>query len=216
MILHLVTALERLYAGNASSREGRACLERQIGYAIDAAVDVIQIREPNIETGILAGIVRQAVGQAQGTSTRIVVNDRLDVALACGAAGVHLKGNSIPADAVRPTVPAGFLVGKSVHSVEEARSAGPVDYLIAGTAWASASKPGQASLLGVEGLAAIVRAVRVPVLAIGGVTPERIALARAAGASGIAGIDLFLGPPDVRDGCRAETLLDRIATLRGV
>ena len=133
MILHLVTALDRLYAGDARSPEGRACLERQLRFAIDAGVDVIQIREPRLDTGILADIVRKAVHLARGTSTRIVVNDRLDVALSCRAAGVHLKGTSLPASAVRTIAPPGFLVGRSVHSVDEAVHAGPVDYLIAGT-----------------------------------------------------------------------------------
>ena len=165
----------------------------QIQQAIAAGVDVVQIREPLLEAGALASIVEESVERAHGTKTRIIVNDRVDVALACGAAGVHLKVDSLPAAFVRPLVPPGFLIGRSVHSIAEAMSAGPVDYLIAGTVWPTTSKTSDVPLLGVEGLGAVVAAVAVPVVAIGGVTWDRLPLVSAAGAAGAAGIEMFLG-----------------------
>jgi thiamine-phosphate pyrophosphorylase len=124
------------------------------------------------------------------------VNDRLDIALACGADGVHLRGDSIPARQVRLHTPQSFLVGRSIHALEEVDSAGPVDYLIAGTVFATESKPGKSGrdLLGVDGLAAVVRAASLPVLAIGGVTMDRVPEVMRTGAAGVAAIGLFLGP----------------------
>lgn len=158
--------------------------------AITAGVDVIQIRERDLDARPLAALVSSVLHCARGSSTRVVVNDRLDVALGCGADGVHLRGDSIaPADA-RRIAPPPFLIGRSVHSVEDVAAAGGADYLIAGTTFPTASKPG-ASCLGERGLTAIVRAARIPVLAIGGVTVDRLAAVAATGAAGFAAIGLF-------------------------
>jgi thiamine-phosphate diphosphorylase len=125
-----------------------------------------------------------------------VVNDRLDVALACGAGGVHLRSDSISPTAARSIAPEGFLVGRSIHSVAEAEAyASSADYFIAGTVYPTASKPGQPRLLGPAGLAAIVRATSVPVLGIGGVTAGNLDKVVASGAAGIAAIGLFLSAP---------------------
>jgi thiamine-phosphate pyrophosphorylase len=160
--------------------------------AADAGVDLIQVRERDLEASALAAIVAAVMDGVRGTATRVVVNDRLDIALACGADGVHLRSDSIPAQAARALAPAGFLVGRSVHGAEEAvRSAAHVDYLIAGTVFATASKPDARRLLGVEGLRAIVAAVSVPVLAIGGVTADRAEAIVDSGAAGVAAIGLF-------------------------
>src|SRR5208337_1846231 len=85
--------------------------------AIQAGVDLIQIREKDIATRELVRLVASAVERARGTQSRIVANDRLDVALALGAAGVHLGSQSMPAKEVRACVPPGFLIGLSCHSV---------------------------------------------------------------------------------------------------
>jgi thiamine-phosphate pyrophosphorylase len=124
-----------------------------------------------------------------------VVNDRLDVAVACGADGVHLRGDSMTAAAARAIAPPGFLIGRSVHGADEARSAGPVDYLVAGTVFRTASKDATAPLLGIDGLAAVVRAAHhssgTPVLAIGGVSVDCAAEIASAGAAGVAAMGLF-------------------------
>jgi len=157
-----------------------------------AGVDLIQVREPDLDAAALAALVIQVVEVTRTTTTRVVVNDRLDVALACGAAGIHLRGDSVPPDRVRSMAPAGFLIGQSVRGVDDAvRAARDVDYLIAGTVFPTPSKPGLRVHLGVEGLSAIVRTVRVPVLAIGGVSIDRIEAVAGTGAAGIAAIGLF-------------------------
>lgn len=161
--------------------------------------------------------MHELVALARGSRTRVLVNDRVDVALSCGAAGVHLRADSIPADVVRRLVPAGFVVGVSVHSVADAVAAAPAaDYLVAGTVWPSASKPSASSppLLGVEGLARIAAAVAVPVLAIGGVTIDRVHAVARAGAAGVAAIDLFLSPSPDHSGCRAQPLRETASAAR--
>ena len=160
--------------------------------AARAGIDLIHLRERNLEASALAAMARAMMDAVSGSATRVVVNDRLDVALACGAHGVHLRADSIPPAKARALAPAGFLVGRSVHdAAEAAREADDVDYLVAGTVFPSASQPGEHVLLGIAGLRAIVQSVRVPVLAIGGVTADRIAELAASGAAGIAAIGLF-------------------------
>jgi len=205
LILHLVTDRQRL-CRSADRDEQLACLRQQLQHAIDAGVDVIQIRERDLAGRELAAVVRDTLALARGSQTRIVVNDRLDVALACGADGVHLRGDSVSAGAVRAVVPPGFLVGRSVRSVEDAvRASGDADYLIAGTVWPTPSKPGLSECLGEDGLRAIADAVRVPVLAIGGVDASRLALVASAGAAGAAAIGIFASD-DSSLKCRAMPL----------
>jgi thiamine-phosphate diphosphorylase len=121
----------------------------------------------------------------------VVVNDRLDVALAAGAHGVHLKSSSYPPARVRAITPAGFLVGRSIHSAQDAIGlSATVDYVIFGTVFPSSSKPGRTPV-GPAALAEAVLATPIPVLAIGGVSAETAELVAEAGAAGIAGIGLF-------------------------
>jgi thiamine-phosphate pyrophosphorylase len=172
--------------------------------AIEAEIDLLQVRERDLSARQLAVLVRAMVVLANGSHTRIVVNDRVDIALAAGAAGVHLRSDSISPSRARSMVPPGFLIGCSVHNAAEASRAGAdVDYLVAGTVWATRSKPAGHALLGTDGLAAIVQGSTVPVLAIGGVTVERTAEVTAAGAAGIAAIGLFM-PSDTAADKTAE------------
>jgi thiamine-phosphate pyrophosphorylase len=187
-----------------------------VQYAVEARVDVVQIRERDLPGSELAALVREAVAIARGTPSRVIVNDRLDVALACGASGVHLRGDSVPPAAVRRSVPPGFLVGRSVRNVEEAAAAARyVDYLVAGTVWPSESKRRHHAVLGTSGLAAIARSANVPVLAIGGVELSRLPAVAASGAAGVAAIGLFLAP-DARPmaACRATPLTHIVEVAR--
>ena len=154
-MLCLVTDRRRLAGAAATPEEWQRCLVAQTRYAVEAGVELVQVRERDLAAAELAAIVRQIVEVAQGTRTHVIVNDRLDVALACGAAGVHLRGDSIDGCAARRMAPDGFLIGRSVHSLDEALSATAVDYLIAGTVFPSRSKSGAAPLLGVDGVRAI-------------------------------------------------------------
>jgi thiamine-phosphate pyrophosphorylase len=168
-------------------------LVQSVGAAARAGVDLIQVRERAVDDLALAAAVGRCVHAVRGTRARVVVNDRLDVALAGGAHGVHLRGDSYPAARVRSMTAAGFLVGRSVHNVEEAVRAsadGSVDYLIFGTVFATSSKPGHVPA-GLTLLADTVRAAQVPVLAVGGVTADNAPLVARAGAAGVAAIGLF-------------------------
>lgn len=214
MILHLVTDRRRL-APAAAPSDATACVVEQARFAIDAGIDVIQVRERDLDVRDLMALVVQVVALARGSRTRVVVNERLDVALAAGADGVHLPARALPASEARRLAPPGFLVGRSVHSLEEASVSEGADYLVAGTVWPSASKPGRTKLLGVEGMAAIVRASTVPVLGIGGITLGRVREIVDAGVAGIAAIGLFVGDP-VPGRCGAaplDTLTQRLRSF---
>jgi thiamine-phosphate pyrophosphorylase len=163
-----------------------------------AGVTLVQVRERHLEGAALTELVRRCVAAVRGTPTRVVVNDRADVALAAGAHGVHLRADSFPASRLRAIAPAGWLLGRSVHSREDAVAAatsGGVDYLLFGTVFASASKPGRAPA-GVPALAEVCRAVPLPVLAVGGITVDNLHEVAAAGAAGYAAIGFFAAPLD--------------------
>jgi thiamine-phosphate pyrophosphorylase len=211
----LVTDRHRLVPPGTADDVATRCLLTQLHHAVEAGVDLIQVRERDLEASALASLVREALAAARGTPTRVIVNDRVDVALACGADGVHLRGDSMGVALVRRLAPAPFIIGRSVHAVDDVAAAGGADYLIAGTVFASASKPHAASLLGVDGLRAIVRAATAPVLAIGGVSAENVPDVAAAGASGIAAISLFVRAGGPARGCRACALQDLVAAVRG-
>jgi thiamine-phosphate diphosphorylase len=201
--LFLVTDRRRL-AGDVPLETARRCLLRQVEAAVAARLDCIIVRERDLEARDLTDLTMSIVAMTRETSTRVVVNDRVDVALASGADGVHLRGDSIAPGIVRRMTPQGFLIGRSVHTAQEAASVAGVDYLIAGTVWTSASKHAGQQLLGLNGFSGVVRAARVPVLAIGGVTIDRIGEIATAGGAGIAAIGLFMG--DASDECRVVQL----------
>jgi thiamine-phosphate pyrophosphorylase len=182
---------------------------------------VLQIRERDLEAGELARLCADFLRVARGSRSRVVVNDRVDVAFACGAHGVHLRGDSMPPAAVRAMSPRGFLIGRSVRSPEEAEAAsGVVDYLIAGTVWATTSKAGleTSRLLGSAGLSQIAHRVTVPVLGIGGISLERIDAVAKSGASGVAAIGLFMGPQQPGSGlsCGAVPLAETLRFANGL
>lgn len=192
-VICLVTDRRRLVGDDASVDTALAALVRLAREAVAAGVSLIQIREPGLETAQLVDLVAAIVDLTRGSPTLAVVNDRLDVALTSGAHGVHLRGDSIPPRAARALAPPGFVIGRSVHRLDEAREHAPaVDYLIAGTVLPTSSKPSAELLLGARGLREIATAVDVPVLAIGGISIDRVREAAAAGAAGVAGIGLFL------------------------
>lgn len=212
MILHLVTDRRRLaQAGDETARA--RCLLDQVWRAVEAEIDVIQLRERDLEAAALLRLATAMLALVAGSRTRLVINERLDVALAAGAHGVHLRAGSIAADRVRTIAPGGFLVGRSIHSEAEARSAGPVDYLIAGSVWPTSGKPEGHPVLAPEGLARIVRAAAVPVIAIGGVEPSRAQAIRDAGAAGVAAIAAWMAPA-VDHPCRAMPLQERARAFR--
>ena len=168
-------------------------LVNRVAIAARAGVHLIQIRQAALEAGALHRIVVRAVRAVAGTAARILVNERVDVALAAGAHGVHLRGASMPGARVRRIVPSGFLIGRSVHSGDEAKrvvSGGGLDYLLFGTVFATSSKPGTVGV-GAGTLAAVCAGVAIPVLAVGGIGPPCLGSVGRSGAAGWGGIGLF-------------------------
>ena len=191
--ISLITARARLAPEARTLREELRRLELQIDEGFDAGIDLIQIREPDVDAGRLAAFVHRVAARAG--SSRVLVNDRIDVAAIAGAGGVHLRADSIAAIQAR-TFNHAWTIGRSVHAGDDfALAAEAADYLLFGTVYPTESKQ-SARGTGVAALRHAVQAAPVPVLAIGGMTPERAGECARAGAAGIAAIGLFL--PEAR------------------
>jgi thiamine-phosphate diphosphorylase len=174
-------------------------LIRRIGVAARAGVHLVQIRERDMADGALVALVERAVAAVRGTRARVLVNDRVDVALAASAHGVHLRGDSVPASRVRTITPPAFLLGRSVHTREEAGAVSAesaVDYLLFGTVFPTTSKPDRLAT-GVEGFErAAVAAGGLPMLAVGGVRLENARNLAVTGCAGFAAIGQFSDGPE--------------------
>ncbi len=151
----------------------------------------VQIREKDISARELFKLVPAA-------RTKVIVNTRVDVALAAGADGVHLPAGSPAPRMWRRIAPSGFLFGVSCHTVDEAEAAeqGGASYIFFGPVFTPLSKPSPLEARGLDGLAEAVRKVKIPVLALGGITRENALACIAAGAAGVAGISLGLPSPE--------------------
>jgi thiamine-phosphate diphosphorylase len=169
-----------------------AYLLDRIRAAAAAGVDWIQVRERDLCDRDRLALVRVAVDIVRGTATRILVNDRVDIALAAGAAGVQLRGDSPDAARVRAIVPPGFLIGRSMHAHDDLALARDCDFVLFGTVFASAGKPPDHPVTGVEVLRQLCARSAVPVLAIGGIDEANAHQIAAAGAAGIAAVGIFM------------------------
>jgi thiamine-phosphate diphosphorylase len=212
-ILCLVTNRLRLAErwGEAPTASTTLLVE-QVGAAASAGVDLVHVRERDLPGGPLTALVGDLRRAVASTTCRILVNDRVDVAVATGAAGVHLRADSCTAAEARTLVGEAGIVGRSLHTRAEARALAAddaLDYVMFGTVFASASKP-SASPAGLEELRAIVGNAGHPVLAIGGIDTERARLVARAGAAGLAGIDLFIPPVRVEAAAALHGIVDRV------
>ncbi len=171
-----------------------------IEQAVAAGVDMIQVRERDLPTRELLALAEAAVARARGTSTRLLLNDRLDVALAARAQGVHLPVHGFPPADVRRQHP-GLLIGASCHNLQELRraEAGGADFAVFGPVFETPSKRPYGPPVGLEKLAEAVHAAGIPVLALGGVTLENAARCLDAGAAGLAAISLFQQAADLAE-----------------
>jgi thiamine-phosphate pyrophosphorylase len=181
-------------------------LVETIARAARAGVDAIQIREKDLSGRALLDLAEQAARENQ--ATKILINDRMDVALAAGAAGVHLGGESVAvADAVefgdklsaRVASSGGFLIGRSCHSLDEVLAAerDGADYVFFGPVFATPSKERFGVPQGIEALRTVCGRAKIPVFAIGGISLENAVACVKAGARGIAAIRLFQGSEDL-------------------
>ena len=212
-LLCLVTDRRRLARVlGAPAQDAPALLLQQITGAVAGGVDILQIREPDLEARELATIVRAALALTNNALARVFVNDRVDVALAARGHGVQLRHFSIQTTDVRRLAPQ-LAISKSVHTADDLAHAGLVDYLIAGTVFTTASKPEREALLGLDRLRTIVAAARpTPVLAIGGITEHNVGSVMAASAAGIAAIGAFI-PSDATMNI-AAAVQKRVEVLR--
>ena len=203
------------------SRDDEACdqLVEWSAAVSKADVDVLQIRERGLDDAILARLVRDVLAGAAGSGMRVLVNDRADVALAAGAAGVHLPSTAPAVAVMRRILPDVLLLGRSVHTDDDLREIerqGGCDYLTFGTVFPSAGKPKGHPVAGVEALGRACASTSLPVLAIGGLTVSLAAEAARAGAAGVAAIGLFADSwrNERRDSDRTQRLVETVAALR--
>ena len=191
--LCLVTDRRRL--GRAMGAKPEAWVEilrEQVAAAAEAGIDYVHVRESDLEARDLAALVRTLLSVTRKTVTRVLVNDRVDVALATGAGGVHLKEQGMLPEVVRQIAPAGFVIGCSVHTTAAVAARKAADFLTAGTVMPTASKPAP-DYLNEDGLRRIVHAAGAqPVIGIGGLDVGSIPLLAASGAAGLAAIGAFI------------------------
>jgi thiamine-phosphate pyrophosphorylase len=189
----------RYYITDRQAAGGMEPLLGTIERALADGVDWIQIREKDLSARDLCALVRRVRELPNPRSTEFLVNTRVDIALATGADGVHLSGNSIAPCELRRLVPAGFLIGVSTHTIDEIRSAESegADFAVFSPIFTPISKSGYGPPVGLAKLREAANAVRMPVLALGGVTLETAPACLAAGAAGIAGVSWKFGtvPP---------------------
>jgi len=180
----------RYYITDRAQLVPPATLLDTIARQLALGVDFVQLRERDLSARDLYALVAAILSLSNPHGTRLLINDRADVAIASGAAGVHLRGHSIAPSRIRTIAPADFLIGVSCHSVEEVRRAAGEGASFAVLAPVYPT-PGKGPALGLKPLEDAAREVRIPVLALGGVTTARVSECLTAGAAGIAGISLF-------------------------
>ncbi len=190
-IIHVVTDRRQVAPDARTRGDEIAALEGWIDEAI-GVVNVVQIRERDLDAGVLTALLARIADRARATKTRILVNDRADVAAAAGAQGVHLRSDGAPVDRVRAIGPAGWIVGRAAHGPVEVSDGASADYVLFGTVFASRSKSASETPRGIAALREAAATSRAPVVAIGGIGPSRAPLCREAGAAGVAGIGVFL------------------------
>lgn len=162
--------------------------------AVAAQISLFQIREKRLSARVLYELAARATKITRGSLTKLLVNDRLDVALAAGADGVHLTSTSLPAQVVRKLSGPEFLIGASTHSLETARDArdSGADFAVFGPVFETESKRAYGPPQGLDKLQQVASELQgFPVVALGGITLDNAESCFAAGASGIAGIRLF-------------------------
>lgn len=167
---------------------------RLVRAAVDAEVPLFQIREKSLPARVLYELVARATEITHGSRTRLLVNDRSDIARAAGADGVHLTTQSLPVEVVRKTCGAEFLIGVSTHSLDEARAArtAGADFVVFGPVFETESKRAYGAPQGLDKLREVTRELgEFPVVAIGGITLENVGDCFHAGARGVAAIRLL-------------------------
>jgi thiamine-phosphate pyrophosphorylase len=193
-----------------ATRELTALVEEAVSAARELPSVAQASHVPSLRDGHPFAPLRKGCGpqdwrSSPRTHAYVLVNDRLDVALGAGADGVHLGVHSMPVQVVRQVAPRPFLLGASCHSLREAMAAesSGADYLVLGPIFETPSKLAYGPPLGLEELRNVASQIRIPVLALGGITVERVRPCLEAGASGIAGIRIFQDCESIEERVRA-------------
>ncbi|MGQ9467265.1 MAG: thiamine phosphate synthase [Anaerolineae bacterium] len=188
---------------DAKLSRGRSHLE-VIRAAIQGGATIVQYREKEGTTRQLVEEARALLELAHQMGVPLIVNDRVDIALAVDADGVHVGQDDMPAPIARKLMGPGKIIGVSATNLEEALQAerDGADYIGAGPIFATPTKPDAAPPMGLEGLAEICRRVSIPVVAIGGINEENAAAVIRAGAAGVAVVSAIVAAPDVEASAR--------------
>lgn len=162
-------------------------------------VKAIQLREKDLQAGRLLELSKKMKSLTGKSRTKLIVNDRLDIALLCNADGLHLPENGIDAGYIKK-YNKNFITGKSVHSLKQALMAekSGFDYLLFGPVFRTASKIKYGSPQGLTKLKKVCDSVKIPVFAVGGITPQRVKKCLNAGAFGVAAIGVFMKSADIK------------------
>jgi thiamine-phosphate pyrophosphorylase len=185
--------MNRYYITDRKQLGGIEPLLECIARNLAAGVDLIQIRERDLSARELCALVHRALALSNPHGAKILVNDRADIAIACGAHGVHLPSASIEPRVLRSFVPGGFIVGVSCHTREEVLAAERegAGFVVFGPVFEPLSKTSNARPVGLNELAIAAKMTSIPVFALGGITWANAPLCMQAGAYGIAGISIF-------------------------
>lgn len=183
--------------------QGRALLDC-VREALDGGVTLVQYRAKTASSAEMYAEALQLKALCDSFNVPLIINDRLDIAMAVGAAGVHLGQDDLPCAAARKILGEDYIIGVSAHNPAEAKAAlqSGADYLGCGAVFGTATKA-DVKKLGTEGLTAICREKGLPVVGIGGVTADNYREVRAAGADGAAIVSGILAQPDIRTTVRA-------------
>lgn len=197
-----VRAVPRLLLVTDRHATGGRDLVDVVAAALDAGLPAVQLRDKDLSGRALLVLAERLRAVTARSGALLLVNDRVDVAIAAAADGVHLGGGSMPVDVVRGLLPATALVGVSTHTADEVRHT-TADYAVFGPVRATPSKAAFGPPQGLERLTEAVHVAPVPVLAIGGIEPADVAAMRRAGAHGVAVIRAILAAPDPGAATRA-------------
>ena len=188
----------RYYITDRHPLGGVEALVTNIARRLDEGMAMIQLRERDLPVRDQLALARRVRALANPHGTKILINDRLDVALAAGLDGVHLRGDAPSLAELRAFVPSGFLFGVSCHSLDDVRRAATADFVVLGPVFESFSKPGYGPAIGLDSLAQASRIM--PVYALGGITAGNAQACIDAGAAGVAAITMFQRPEASRRG----------------
>jgi thiamine-phosphate pyrophosphorylase len=197
--LRLVVITDRALAAPRS-------LMHVVERALSAGAPAVQLRAKDASAGELLSLARTLLAPVRAAGSLLFVNDRIDVAIAAGAHGVHLGPDDLPVEAARRIAPPDFLIGYSTDDVQLARQAQAdgASYIGCGAVFGTTTKADAAGeRIGVDRLNEIVRAVNIPVIAIGGITPANVSAVRAAGAAGAAVVGAVMTADDPGEAVRS-------------